>query len=196
MKNLIIIFLIAFTTSIVNSQEYKEWLIYDLNGSVQEVKVSTQNPYIRKHVKFQKNGKCKKSVTFFNDKGYPQGWSAYSGSKGVEQTISYDTNNRISSIVTNSSIPLSGEYSNTATYIYEEQAPILTQIKKIVYLVNKDTKTNEVTCEYSGYIYDDYGNWIHREVTQTINPLDSTEIKKTSTYSEDRTIKYFNSNKK
>ncbi len=64
---LIILSLLLAGMGMGRAQEFKEGLLYDLQGNVKEMKLSTKNSFLKKHVKFRDNGKLKKSITFFDD---------------------------------------------------------------------------------------------------------------------------------
>lgn len=163
------------------SQEYKEGLVYGVKGNVKDLKLETKIKFANKHVKFQPNGKCKKSVMYFNEDGYPLGWEAYSGTKGMSQKINYDGADRIESIVIDSSF--SG--LQTHNYSYSSDGTISEETIEI----SKNGKQSVgIKCYYTNYQFDDQGNWISRDVEQKEKRAGEDKI---TTYTEKRKIIYY-----
>lgn len=180
--SLILFAIISYNVAI--SQEYKEGLIYELIGNVKEFKLKTENKFLKKHVKFEDNGKSKRSLTYFDENGFPLGYSLNFGKNGLGQSIKYDSLQRIDSII------------DTATYkddivqitkrIYTPTDNFKTEIIKAIFKVISKDDSKEVVCEYSDYKYDKIGNWIFRNVIEFINGQESR------IYIETREIKYYN----
>lgn len=191
-KILIILSLVLSGMGLANAQEFKEGLLYDLTGNVKEMKLTTKNSFPDKHVKFNNTGKCKKSITYFDEENYPLGYDIsgnvmnFSMSKKVE----YDSLRRITSVT--DKISYEGGITDTTTNYYTNDANP-SQITHSVFTdVRKDGKT-VADCTYSDYTYDDHGNWISRQVKQTTTQTNKKgeTAEQTDEYTETRTIKYF-----
>ncbi|MDE7080334.1 MAG: hypothetical protein K2O78_01580 [Muribaculaceae bacterium] len=193
MKKLLIIAIMAMGYfGISKAQEYKEGLIYDLTGNVKEMKLSTKNSFLKTHVKFQNNGKCKKSMTFFDDENYPLGYDLSTNvmNFSLSQKVDYDEQHRVSLVTLKSS--QDGGTTQTTTHHYTDPN-FPTQIGRSVF--SQTDKNGEVLadCEYSGYVYDDNGNWTSRQVKQTVTQINKKggSMVYNTQYTETRTIKYF-----
>lgn len=187
--NRIFVMLAMLTVYIVGScQEFKEGILYDVFGNVKEVKLETRNSYLKKHVKFQKDGRCKVSAMLFDDKGYPLGFSMYYGKHGVGQQLRYDSMNRVDSIIVNSSN--GGGTERVEKHEYSSDASHPNQIVRSVFSSISKKESDKLVCDYSNYEYDDHGNWISRDVVQT-NYSDDGAEKGKEEYSEKRKIQYY-----
>ncbi|MEZ3518898.1 MAG: hypothetical protein K1V75_03035 [Muribaculaceae bacterium] len=172
---LIILSLLLAGMGMGRAQEFKEGLLYDLQGNVKEMKLSTKNSFLKKHVKFRDNGKLKKSITFFDDDNYPLGFDMSMNvmSFAMSQKVEYDSCRRITSVTDKNSYD-GGITTTTSNYYGNEAAP--SEITRSVFAsISKD---GEVTadCEYSGYVYDDHGNWISRQVKHTATRTDKKGV--------------------
>lgn len=191
-RYLVIVLFVLASIGLANAQEFKEGLLYDLTGNVKEMKLSTKSSFLKKHVKFRDNGKCKKSITFFDDENYPLGYDMSMNTMkfAMSQKVKYDDRKRIASVTQFTSYD-GGITQTTTNYYSNEAAPL--QIGRSVYTyANKDSEWS-ADCEYTDYIYDDNGNWISRQVKQTTTQTNKKGEKgeEVSEYTETRTIKYF-----
>lgn len=183
MRLLYLILLVLVSYNVAAGQEYKEGLIYDIMGNVKEFKLKTENKYLKKHIKFEDNGKSKRSLTFFDGNGFPLGYSLNFGKNGLGQSITYDSLQRIDSIIDTATYKES--VVRTTKRIYSQKGNDMTEIAKVIFnIISKDGEKS-IVCEYSDYVYDERGNWISRNVTEFENTLKSRQ------YTEIRKIKYY-----
>lgn len=185
----ILVILAMLTVYAVGScQEFKEGILYDVFGNVKEIKLETRNSYLKKHVKFQRDGRCKISAMLFDDKGYPLGFSMYYGKHGAGQQLIYNSMNRVDSIIINTSN--GGGTERVEKYEYSSDSNHPTHIVRAVFSSISKKESNKSVCDYSNYEYDDHGNWISRDVVQT-NYSDDDVEKNIEEYSEKRKIQYY-----
>lgn len=187
MKTLILILFAAISVSL-SAQEYKEGLFYDLTGPVKEVQVNTESDFAVKKVVFLEDGRCTLSIMTFKEDGMPFGWSVNNDGSIFSCSIDYDDQNRISSTTTIDT--MADPYQETRFYTYSEDGTnnIISDMTVLFTTANTNTATN---FEYSDYKFDKYGNWISREVNQTVYPMDAPTDFKTSNYVETREITYY-----
>ncbi len=189
MKKTVLFAILAISVPYVYAQEFKEGLLYDLTGHVKEMKLSTKNSLIdKKNVKFQKDGRCKRTLTFFNENGLPLGWSVFNGDKGTSFDISYDYTQIIESTVLKNTI--GGNQCQETFYTYTTLPTGHTIVCEARYVFTTDKAKSETHCVYDDYTFDEVGNWIKRHVSET-KKFEGHEETSTNNYIETRLITYY-----
>lgn len=185
MRKKMILSLLLLSSGLLRAEMYNEGVLYDLTGNVREMKLKTKNPYAKKHVKFNKDGKCKTSMTYFDTDLYPLGYELSAMKLNLSQKVDYDINKRVSSITNRSS--QNGGITETITFFYPDDNSH--EIEKSTFIIQSPKGNSGIECVFSAYEYDDKGNWIRRNVRQSTknasNESESTE------YTETRIITYY-----
>ncbi len=176
-------------------REYHEEALYGLKGNVREVKTSSKSYLpLRNSFKFKDDGRMTSSVLTYDEEGYPMGYNVTMGNSVMDCKVEWNDNRTPKSISDlSTSWPTKGSKNIEFFYGEDEFLPV----KAVAVSQNgKKTKTTTVVCEYSDYELDEKGNWISRNVSETVTELKQKkngkeeEKEKSSSFTETRTIVY------
>ena len=183
MKNLMIILGIVASSVAAYCQDFKASKLFDAYGNIKQIKYKTQDPLLDfKNVKFDKDGKLKNSMIFYDEAGFPKGIDLNFGPLSFNITFLFDKYN-----LTNVKLIRTKPNPVELDIKYEFLNGVMTT-ESAVSSEKKDTTNYQYS--FSDYIKDDKGNWISRNVNLIItNPSGTKE--KTKTYTETREIKYW-----
>lgn len=188
MRRIIILFVgIMAMCGMVAAQDYHAAALWDATGPVKELKYKTKNPMAQaKKMKFTEEGRLSSSMIFYGDNGYPLGMDMNMFGRFLNISFKFGDNNLLSEVIYNSNVGGWGCF--TSTFAYDANTMVSQEIKVT------DKKTSETTKEYSyrfsGYTYDETGNWTARNVVVNINDLRKGKTEQLE-YLETREIKYY-----
>lgn len=188
-----------------SAQEFKESIIYDVRGPVKKVMLYSNRPNIHylDRGSFMPDGKSVNSITRFDDDGYPVGWSINLDSLNngghciCSFKVNYDNCRNVSYTMMEYDVTGSGyELSNGLRYEfrvfnYTTDQHSLSEISEMTKVSKLNDKKYVSKYKYSGYIYDDRGNWISRNVEETKFSGKSMEKTGRIEYVETRDIDYY-----
>ncbi len=190
-----ILLTIIFSCHISAEIKYHGPALYGIRGYASEIKVKSKSQLQKQDkVKFDKEGKIINSLMTYNADGYPFGFSVTHGNSFVDCKVEWNENDTFKSFKYVSTIwPGKGSCNIDLYYDGDNYLPI----KVISFSENEDkTKTKTVICEYSDYELDEKGNWISRNVSETVKEVKlkkngkEEEKEKSSSFTETRTIVY------
>ncbi len=196
---------ICGTQSHAQDNKFKEGLIYDVKGPVASVRLHTDAPGYFNNALFDTDGKTIGSVMKFDKNGYPIGWIIDKDNSTYEQEktfglfeVTYDDNYRIASLKMKCEIKgatftlANGSVTENKYFHYRDNSDNTSEITemKMIYTINGTA--HDINFSYTNYVYDNHGNWISRNVVETIEPLNNSEKSETREYVETRTISYYN----
>ncbi|MCM1290328.1 MAG: hypothetical protein NC201_02390 [Prevotella sp.] len=162
------------------AQEYKAGVLYNVKGPVKQIKMKSKDKLSQKFgsTKFTETGKFKRDILTYDDKGYPLKSEMQTGPLSMSVSIEYAENQHPSEIKINSSFS-----DKPVTIVYEYDGDRVA-VRKFI----RDDVT--ITFIYSDEQYDNYGNWISRNVVKSKESSD-TDKNSESSYVETREIKYY-----
>lgn len=179
----------AFTLSA--QDQYHAGVLYGLKGDVKEIKVKSENPLVKGKTKFIENGMKKLSLLTYNAEGYPigcftQGW----GNDYKSIAISYNSRNLPSQVEIKDNTK-KGLSVMSFSMDYDSSGNLTKCILKSISGEEdgNNVPSSETLFQYSGYKFDQRGNWISRVCRQEKIADGKTTGEKT--YTETREIKYF-----
>lgn len=171
------------------SRKYKAGALYELSGPVKEVVVHTENQFaFPSTLKFTKEGRLVLRPFMYDKNGYPIGAGHRFDKDFSRIFIDYNSDLQPSSIlmITNTDEkdkdnPCLWDFS----FIYDG--------KRLGSLTAKGGRKGvspmEIVMEYSNEKYDDFGNWISRDVKSTTRQEGQQPVE--NRYTETREIKYY-----
>ncbi len=193
--------LTLLTAFCVEAQEFKEGIIFDLRGPVKSATL-TDDFFGMRNMTFTEDGKCQTTRMEFDENGYPLGMTLDVRSgllnndndfKGpIAYKVDYDDAHRISSTYLNFPSAIN-PWEEIRTYSYnpeKDKNHVITGLR-VETKENGALSTNDYV--YSDYVYDEQGNWISRNVHETIclTDVDGKSDNATNEYVETRTVTYY-----
>lgn len=168
------------------AREYKESMIYGLIGPVMEMSMKTENKVVfdMEEITFGTEGKSSDAAVTFNEEGFPVTFD----NNGTEMAVIYDEKHRIFAI--NESNP-QNDSSKSYVFEYAESDHPDTEVMMMVEICEGNGGQSITVYAYTDYEFDDYGNWISRNVTRASSTVEKKNIEDIARYSEERTISYY-----
>lgn len=196
----------------LNAQEFKEGILYDVVGPVKDVNLNSKKifPHLFDKASFNTNGKTKNSVTVFDDNGYPVSIdldTSPNNDSGLHLSlkVNYDENHQVASILTEYNMAAEGDivrmvlnensfkvnWTENRSFQYRNNSFGVPEISNIYVssVTNSEDYTSDYT--YTDYVYDKHGNWISRNVVETIIFPNGPTPPMTNEYMETRDISYY-----
>lgn len=199
------VFLFAILWICATAQEFKDAVIYEAAGDIKSIKLKTKDIF-GSSSSFYNDGSTKAFAFEHDDLGYPTYCEVkISGKRQFEIRANYDDSHNLIEILYANVYCRQGIMQKTFTY---DTGGCASQCNVIVakvpdkMKVDKDTfdacnlTANAVdtmiiaSAKYENYVFDDKGNWISRDVHQTINYTNPKNKDKDIIFTEKRKIKY------
>ena len=174
----------AVLNAVMFSQDFHYAAVFDAVGQVKEIKTDSGNPIVRKKVKINKNGKSGMPVMMYDEAGFPIGFEMNMLGKQTYQKFFWDKNKRLDSVAIKLDM-----IGNSELITVKNNYTGNTVESQILEVKMKDCNKRYVRV-FSDYSNDEEGNWISRNVRQTLIENDCLEIEEE--FTETRTIKYYN----
>lgn len=185
--NLLFTLIALLFCSYVHAREFHFPAVYDACGPVKEIKTDSENPLVKKKVKFDKHGRGGIAMMKYNDAGYPEGFELNALGKLNFQKYFWNKDCRLDSVAVKFHVIGKAELI-TVKNAYSDK-----NLESQIIRISDDNGQLEFRMTFKDYSYDDQGNWIFRTVSRTTVAPDGKVSE--SQFDETRSIKYYDIDK-
>lgn len=175
--------LFAFSISSIFAYNYHFSALYDAFGPVKEIKTDSKNPFVKKKVKFEKDGRGGVAVMSYNDDGFPTGFEVNMFGKSYFQKFFWNDKCRLDSVA----VQTIGVSTRQLITVKNSYCGDVADSETII--VNDGEIQKKYRMSFKDYSYDNQGNWISRFVV--LSTIDSNGKESVLQFEETRIIKYY-----